>query len=323
MVRLNIMTGVLKEVNSTERQNKNPRTINNEISSGNVTEESKGVLTSSMTVFCSLPETSGYIIIVPASVLNSTLVNEVDRTYINICAHNPMMTLTTTPESLYNESNTVLLTGLTEEFDSLGRLDRSMLIVKSNAEVEVLNWVEWSISCNIVHIERLLIESEGGNINNAVSRTNIIFNMALIKAWSTGAVDEAFKYANSNIIATSMVGSERDTFSKAIDYTHNDTSDRANRDSNVTTVDSNENAGNFLFSSLQITGFVMFISLFASFAILITLASKKRRREETEKLAWVSRIESGSVLESDLSVDYSENNDYIWEKASFFSRCWV
>lgn len=315
----------------------------NDILSGNENDLLNGVLTSMITIFCNM---SGYVIIVPVSPSNPFTYSGKSHTYVNFCTDDPLRTLTEVPQSLYSESNTVLLADLTGGKNYLDVIDRSILVVGSSDEMEELNWIEWSISCNVMNIGNLLLRSEGGNVNSAVSATNIALNKVLMEAWSAGKVDDVLKSRNNNIISTSVVGSERYIFTKAVDgvIDNNDAADDTDVNTkniplNTDNGDSNEkdNDDRPPFKAIQAIGIGLFVSVIVGVTILTRIAGRKRLRDEvnyeanlrmTNMLEGLPYIITGARLESDLSIDADEaDNERSYgsenESLANYSRCLV
>lgn len=301
-----------------------------DILSGREPELLNDVLTSMITVFCTMLEDSEYIIIAPASAYNSSVVDDRNNEdmYVNCCVDDPLLSATAIPQSLYDESNTVLLADLTGDKGTFDVLDQDMLIMISDDKIENLDWIEWGISYNVMNVGNLLLQDEGGNFNNAITTSNDSLNKSLMNAWSAGIVDNVFKSKNSMVVTTSMVGSERYTFTKAIsdaiEKDQNDDGDLGtdNDIGSITNNNSNENdgEGDARIDAIQVAGIILFITMAASATFVIKIARKRgvglhynTRWDATlmDASARIPYIIGGDVRDSDSSVDSCElKSDY-------------
>jgi len=308
------------------KKNRGPLQLNERVTaadilSGSEPELLNDVLTSMITVFCIMLEDSEYILIAPASAYSPSKDDGNDGKYVNCCVDNPLLSATAIPLSLYDETNTVLLADLTGDKGTFEVLDRNMLVTMPGDKVEDLNWIEWNISYNVMNVGNLLLQDENGSFNNAVSTTNISLNRSLMNAWSTGLVDNVFKSMSSMVITTSIVGSERNTFSKPLRNTINDDQNKGgnlgtkNNMVSDTTSKSNENngEGGARIDGIQVTGILLFILVSGSVAFIINISSKGIQSDDARSnttymytRAGIPYVITGDVLESDLSTAYDE-----------------
>jgi len=281
----------IKKNEGPTKQNRNSKRITaDDITSGHEPDLVNGVLTSMITVFCTMLEDSEYILIAPASAYDSSVsVSDDDRreaeptVYVNCCVDDPLRSATTNPQSLYDERNTVLLADLTGDKGTFDVLDRDMLIMISDDKIEDLDWIEWGISYNVMNVANLLLQDNGGDFDNAITTSNNSLNRSLLNAWSAGIVDNVFKSKNSVVLTTSMVGSERHTFTKAISDaikkdrhddgdlgTENDIGSMTNSNSNE-----NDGEGGARIGVIQVTGIVLFIAMAVSVTFVSSIARKR------------------------------------------------
>ena len=118
-----------------------------------------------------------------------------------------------------------------------------------------------------------------------LSQVNMIANKDCIAVWTTGLVDQVLKLKNNNIVATSLVGAEMDTFSKALLEVRTNWND-ANNSSSTYTGDITDRSGNRphdderdkynFFSAIRILGFCMFLSLITIIITIQGLAEEKK-----------------------------------------------
>lgn len=301
-----------------------------DVLSGKEPELLKDVLTAMMTILCNMPETSGYIIITPASAVitpagDAVAVDKAGDKYVNYCSDVPLSTLTAIPQTLYNKHDTVLLNDMTVKGGSLEVLNRDIFVEIRENEIRELDWTEWGVSFPVVQVGFSLMENEAGNVMKAISEIKKRTNTSLMEAWSSGMIDDVFKTKKSEVIATSIVGDERNVFTTAInaligfpsvDLVDNldetgveksedeetekeeiennksdETEDLDNKndidlyDDDQSTTKKNvtklrEDNKWYVFTSIRIVGFSMFIFLVTVVMILNNLAQKKVRDEE-------------------------------------------
>jgi len=234
-----------------------------DILSGKETKLFRDVLTSIMTVFCNMPKTSEYVMLVPTSVVDYK-----HNRYVNYCIGNSLNTTTTLPQHLYDPNSTVLFADTTGKQGSLEVIDRNISISIGNNMIEKVHWIEWGVSYIVVQAGYLPMKNKGGNVMNAVTEINKLASEVLVDAWSAGIVNQVFNLKNSDIIATSIVGNEKETFTKTIhdliNNTNGQTYDNSNGNQFIT----------FFINRTRIIGLAMFITLIASVSKLNDMAKK-------------------------------------------------
>jgi len=255
-----------------------------------------------------MPETSGYIIIVPASTLSSSQSQENDSRYVRFCDNSTLLT-GRYAMPIFDKSDTVLFAGPTGKGVYIDVIDRRLLVVTSNDEVEELRWIEWRISFDVMNVGYSLLQSEGGIMPNAISLIERDLNKALIKASATGLLDETFRSSNSNIISTSLVGSERDTFYTTSNGDQISTDDKVENETFNTTVKKEEDdTGGFKIKTVQYLGFIMFIVVIVGVTQLTRMARDKYEWDDGIIRRVPYFITDHLELESDLSID--STSDY-------------
>jgi len=289
----------------------------------------RSVLTSLMAVFCNMPKTSEYVMVTPVSTVSTSSVVPASDQYVNYCSGDYLATSTTSPQILYNQYDTVLLNDINVEGGSLEVFNRGVSL-SGSSKLEKLDWTEWGFSFFVVQVGNNFIDNRGGDAMMAISEMQEILTSSLMEASSSGILDEVFKSRNSDIIATSIVGSELDTFRAAIStmigihlgdnfVSEDDKSadENTESDDNILIGNEDETMGNssmtesnvtnipqrdkstthFRISSLQITGFAMLISLIT---ILMVLTKMARDRKQCD-----SRVELDLSLLADVD-DFSD-----------------
>jgi len=249
----------------------------------------RDIMTSTMELFCNMPHTSEYIMIARSSVISLD-----DDKYANYCSYSSLKTPSILPQTLYNENNTVIIADLTGEKNSLNVWDRSIIIKIGDGNIVELHWIEWRILFTIAEVSHFLIERKGVNATKALSEINAASINALEDASSSGMMNQVFKSKNSRILATSIVGHEKNLFTTAIndlinsnDGQNDDKSgDNNNIFDNKTKLFDNENNHSneihndeyksVFFNGTRITGLVLLTMLIASVAQLNHLSRRKR-----------------------------------------------
>merc|ERR1740139_157090 len=116
---------------------------------------------------------------------------------------------------------------------------------------------------------------------------NMIMNKAFIVALSTGLVDEMLKLNNSDVIATSLIGSETYAFTQAIlekrpDWKITAETSRNNTGRSDEFVLEIADEQNSIISLIQILGVVMFMLILLGVTILQIVAKEKMDSDDEE-----------------------------------------
>jgi len=261
----------------------------NDIISGREQILLNDVITTVMTILCQMSETSGIIFIVPWHLVDFPLSNHTSGDFMNFCSKDPLKTSTKLPESLYGVNDTVFFTDFSVEKGFVDVIDRGMFLSVGNNDIEELNWVEWGISFSIMELGFRGVYTEVMNTDNIVFEINRIINKAFIVGATLGLIDELLISKNNDVLVTSLVGYERNVFTRAMleerpDWniiTQNDLFDDvasgSNNDRSSNVMIEEANSKNSFFSPIRITGAILFIFV-VIFSIAIQIITQWKRK---------------------------------------------